>query len=433
MNDFNAFGKIVPAIFRGNFKHASVRENVALIPKGTAIQTTKAGTPSEIGWTFEGTAGRRAIFVRYASKDERPCEILVNGKTVQSHALFESTETVKLIDWRYQCHADFTDGENTIAIRCSTQMPSIEELAIVDVDAGEMLSVDTFWQQRKARRANTQLKRPLVVVPSSFRGTLDVVRAIAHDDAAIERFGSVLAEFAKGGQIASVNGQAALPWGGPLNGQRFRQRIFAAMMRVGPDTIVETGTYLGASAAHFARQGIPVHTCESQDRFFARAIANLAEFSNVNMYLQDSRAFLSGLATNPDLNFSCPIFYLDAHWYDDLPLAEEIAIIRNRWPRFMIMVDDFEVPGTRYGFDRYKNGLELTLDYLRNENIDLETMAVMFPTASETAETSVRRGTLMLSSLDIFDEHLKYERTMFRFQTSPGIDERLNADANVSA
>ena len=255
-----------------------------------------------------------------------------------------------------------------------------------------------------------------MVVPSSLRGTVEAIRGFGHDDAAVRRFGAILGEFAKGVQTAAVNGQAANPWGGPLNGQRYRQQIFAAMMRVGPDAILETGTYLGASTAHFARQGVPVHTCESQDEYFGRALANLADFSNVKLYLQDSRAFLSGLANDPAIAYECPIFYLDAHWYNDLPLAEEIAIIRARWPRFMIMVDDFEVPGARYGFDRYENGLELTLDYLRNEEIDLESMAVMFPTAAETAETSVRRGTLMLSSLDIYDEHLKYERTMYRYR-----------------
>jgi hypothetical protein len=136
------------------------------------------------------------------------------------------------------------------------------------------------------------------------------------------------------------------------------------------------------------------------------------------MHLQDSREFLRGLASDPAITYECPIFYLDAHWYNDLPLAEEIAIIRKRWPRFMIMVDDFEVPGSKYGFDKYSNGLELTLNYLRKEQIDLESMAVMFPTASETAETSVRRGTLILSSLDIYDEHLKFERSVYRFDTS---------------
>lgn len=416
MSDFSAFGTTVAAEFRGDYANATLCDNVALSPE-RAIQPVSIKTPSEIGWIFTGPVGRRAIFVRYAAKKELPCELLINGEVAQANALFESTETTKLIDWRYQCHADFDSGENSISIRSAKNMPLIHEVAVVDIDTGEMLTVDASWQRREEQRAGTVLRAPLVVVPSAFQGVLDTIRSVAKDDAAIKQMKAILNGIASGCQIASDNGQASIPWGGPLNGQRYRQQIFARMMRVNPDAIIETGTYLGASTAHFARQGVPVHTCESHDQNYARAIVNLTEFSNVRLYLQDSRAFLKGLAGDPAITYDCPLFYLDAHWYNDLPLAEEIAIIRDRWPRFMIMVDDFEVPGTNYGFDRYTNGLELTLDYLRKENIDLASMAVMFPTAAETSETSVRRGTLMLSSLDIYDEHLKYERTMFRYNT----------------
>ena len=52
-SDFNAFGQVVPAIFRGDFTSASVRDNVAQVAKGTAIQPVSASSPSEIGWKFE--------------------------------------------------------------------------------------------------------------------------------------------------------------------------------------------------------------------------------------------------------------------------------------------------------------------------------------------------------------------------------------------
>ena len=145
VSDFNAFGSQIRPDFRGDFDSASVRDNVVLGGKGTfGIQTVTVNAQSQIGWTFEGTAGRRAIFVRYASKDERECELLVNGEVVQSHALFEPTETLKLIDWRYQCHAEFNDGENSIAIRCAKAMPAIHEIVVVDVDGGDMLSADEY-------------------------------------------------------------------------------------------------------------------------------------------------------------------------------------------------------------------------------------------------------------------------------------------------
>jgi len=78
-------------------------------------------------------------------------------------------------------------------------------------------------------------------------------------------------------------------------------------------------------------------------------------------------------------------------------------------------VDDFQVPAAGYNFDRYANGLELTLDHLQREGVDLSQTAVLFPTASHTAETSARRGTLVLVSLDLYERDLRNERSMFRY------------------
>ena len=58
-------------------------------------------------------------------------------------------------------------------------------------------------------------------------------------------------------------------------------------------------------------------------------------------------------------------FYLDAHWEDDLPLLEEIEVIFSHRDRATIMIDDFCVPGTDYGFDDYGAGKTLNLAYLR--------------------------------------------------------------------
>jgi hypothetical protein len=48
-------------------------------------------------------------------------------------------------------------------------------------------------------------------------------------------------------------------------------------------------------------------------------------------------------------------FYLDAHWNEDLPLAEEIDLIFSRSPCAVVMIDDFEVPGDP-GFRRRRLG-----------------------------------------------------------------------------
>jgi predicted O-methyltransferase YrrM len=414
MKPISAFGLALVPEFRGDFSSATTRVNVGLSKKMQAIQPVHVGVMSEVGWTTVSTGGPRAIFVRYASMQESPCELLVNGAVVQSRACFERTETIKLIDIRFQTVAELVEGQNEIAIRSQGRLPEIHELIVTDVPDADLTPVDTYHALLTAEREDVDPKRPFVLSPDQFRGMISTMRSVVTDDAAVRTLSAVVAQAILHGRDSTQNGQAAIPWGGPLNGQRYRQQIFARLMRVGVDAIIETGTYVGASTCFFSRQGVPVHTCESQIEFFATALANLADCSNVKMYLQDSRAFLKYLSQDESIDYKCPLFYLDAHWYNDLPLADEIKTIRQRWPTFVIMVDDFEVPGQPYGFDRYENGLELTLNYLSENGVDTGSMAVMFPTAAHTAETGVRRGTLILSSLDIYDAHLRHERTVYR-------------------
>ncbi len=135
------------------------------------------------------------------------------------------------------------------------------------------------------------------------------------------------------------------------------------------------------------------------------------------MHLDDSRSFLRQLAADPAFRFQRPLFYLDAHWEEDLPLAEEIQIIIQRWPSFVIMVDDFQVPGTDYAYDSYSNGLELTLAYLERECVPLEDFAVLFPTLGPEAETGAKCGTLILLPPALYEQRMSADRTVFRQRT----------------
>ena len=52
-------------------------------------------------------------------------------------------------------------------------------------------------------------------------------------------------------------------WGGPFNGQRFRQALFHEVIdAVAPAAILETGTYLGATTELLADNGLPIFTIE---------------------------------------------------------------------------------------------------------------------------------------------------------------------------
>ena len=59
------------------------------------------------------------------------------------------------------------------------------------------------------------------------------------------------------------------------------------------------------------------------------------------------------------------LYYLDAHWQENLPLQEEIKLILAYGQPAAIMIDDFAVPGDPdYGYDDYGPGKTLSLSLL---------------------------------------------------------------------
>lgn len=155
---------------------------------------------------------------------------------------------------------------------------------------------------------------------------------------------------------------------GPFNGQTARQALFVDILtKTGPHAIVETGTFLGATTEFMAQAGLPVFTIEAHPRNYGFARARFWRKRNVTLLYGDSRTGLHKLfdeALHP-LSKLTIFFYLDAHWNDDLPLAEEIDIIFSHCPLAVVIIDDFEVPSdTGYGFDDYGPGKALVTDYI---------------------------------------------------------------------
>jgi hypothetical protein len=190
-----------------------------------------------------------------------------------------------------------------------------------------------------------------------------------------------------------------LAWGGPFNGQAYRCLLFAALVeRLRPAAIVETGTYLGTTTEWMAAFQVPVFTCESSEENFGFARTRLSAVRNVTVALCDSREFLRGLLEDGALNArdETVIFYLDAHWHADLPLAAEIDLIFGLCPRASILIDDFAVPeDPGYGFDSYGPDLALNAFYIgaavRNHGL-----ATFYPSTPSSTETGMRRGCVVL-------------------------------------
>ena len=186
-------------------------------------------------------------------------------------------------------------------------------------------------------------------------------------------------------------------WGGPFNGQKFRQRIFFDLLYRFPITaLVETGTYHGTTTALFAATSLPVYSVESHPRYFAYSqMRFLWNRTNVHLYRNDSRSFLKDLSEDASVSKEDVFFYLDAHWDNDLPLRDELELIFSNWVRPIVMIDDFQVPGSDYAFDEYGPGKALDLHYL-DPVVSARKISVFFPAVGSSEETGGRRGCAVL-------------------------------------
>jgi predicted O-methyltransferase YrrM len=195
-----------------------------------------------------------------------------------------------------------------------------------------------------------------------------------------------------------------LGWGGPFNGQSNRVQIFKAIMAYArPAAIIETGTYLGATTYFLAGVGLPVYSIEGNPRNYGFARARLWWKLNVKLRQGDSRAELKKLFEGPldSLRNSPLLFYLDAHWDADLPLAEEIDIIFDRTPNAVVMIDDFEVPSDPgYGYDDYGPGKALNAEYIATL-VKTYDLAVFYPSAPSHEDTGLRRGCAILCKASV--------------------------------
>jgi hypothetical protein len=154
-----------------------------------------------------------------------------------------------------------------------------------------------------------------------------------------------------------------------FNGQFSKHRIFRDLCAVLPiDVFVETGANSGATTHFLAGFGKPVYAVEIDPGFYERAKTRVQEDVLVDLRLGDSPDFLCQLVEKELSEDLLIFFYLDAHWHDHLPLADELKIIAAHHPRAIVMIDDFKVEDDPdYGFDSYGGGQEVTLEFLERE------------------------------------------------------------------
>jgi hypothetical protein len=94
----------------------------------------------------------------------------------------------------------------------------------------------------------------------------------------------------------------------------------------------------------------------------------------------------------------------DSSRYYKTPLVEELEIIFTKWTEAVVMIDDFQVPGTDYSFDDWGPDKSLNLACLKPlKHLNL---IPFFPALDAQQETGVRRGWVVLCREDTITQKL---------------------------
>ena len=96
------------------------------------------------------------------------------------------------------------------------------------------------------------------------------------------------------------------------------------------------------------------------------------------------------------------MIYLDAHWFADLPLREELQSLLDSGRSAAVVIDDFAVPwDPGYSYDDFGPGRVLCVDILAG--LDHGRATLFFPTLPAAQETGERRGCAMIGTGDVAD------------------------------
>ena len=130
-------------------------------------------------------------------------------------------------------------------------------------------------------------------------------------------------------------------------------------------SFVETGTFYGHTSAYVKRAfRTPVFTTEIVRTHYLVSKANLIWAGGIQKSLSASPDFLNRVC-EPSIIGNNPMFYLDAHWQDHVPLLDELRIIADRCERATIVIDDFMIPWEpKFLYDEYPS-LRFDLDAIK--------------------------------------------------------------------
>lgn len=120
-------------------------------------------------------------------------------------------------------------------------------------------------------------------------------------------------------------------------------------------TIIETGTYLGHTTRRLDELA-RVISFENSIENYSKAKKNYPELSILNLHS------VVGIKTHQFMKHNY-LFFLDAHW-NGTPLLKELEAIKDKGIKPVIVIHDFKVPGTDFGFDTY-DGQDYNYEWIK--------------------------------------------------------------------
>lgn len=145
----------------------------------------------------------------------------------------------------------------------------------------------------------------------------------------------------------------------------FAREILSFIDICNSTSIIETGTFKADTTRFFvnAFSPLPIFTCDVKIEYASDAMKIFEHMNSVHIAHANSPEFLRKNISLGLLGKN-PFFFLDAHWYDYLPLLDELREILTLG-KGTVCIHDFKVPNmAEFKFDTY-NGMPLSVEMIR--------------------------------------------------------------------
>ena len=141
-----------------------------------------------------------------------------------------------------------------------------------------------------------------------------------------------------------------VPWHNDPNGEAL---VLDIMEKLKPARFVETGSHMGWTDMWMAQRypDLPILTVEVDQEYARTAAANLAPYPHVTAIQGNSPDILRLL--REQFNSELTFFFLDAHFWDIVPLREELKVVTSL-DRHVTIIDDFFCENPYFGGDTFE-------------------------------------------------------------------------------